>query len=281
MDNAIPKPNVFEFSDYKAFVRSWIDSRPNGGRGEKSRLAQKAGCHLAYISQVLNGNSHFNLEQADALNEVFEHGEDEAHFLILLVEYGRAGTASLRRHFERRIQHQLNQRFQLQNRFSDKKTLTPENQAIYYSHWAYCAVHMAILNPTMRTPGTIAKYFDLGVPKVIEILDFLTSVGLAKVEGGEMLPGDVRIHLGHDSPMISKHHTNWRMRAITSLERATPQELHYSGVISVSHKDLPKIRESLVRALEQVRAIVKTSEDDTVYCYAVDFFGLGKVEKSN
>jgi uncharacterized protein (TIGR02147 family) len=270
------RPNVFEFQDYKKYISAWIDSRPNGGRGEKSRIAKQARCHLAYISQVLTGPAHFNLEQADSLNELLEHGEDEAQFFILLVELGRAGTHSLQKHFEKQIQRILNQRLQLKNRFTDKKSLTPENQATYYSHWAYCAVHMAVLNPKLRTPGPIAKYFDLSISKTVEILDFLGSVGLVKKDDGNFVPGDVRIHLEHDSPMISKHHTNWRIQAMRALERETQQELHYSGVISLSRSDLPKVREAMVRALEQVRGIVKNSQDETVYCYSLDLFGLGR-----
>lgn len=128
----------------------------------------------------------------------------------------------------------------------------------------------------MRTPGAIAKYFDLSISKTAQVLDFLTSVGLVKSEGGIFTPGEVRIHLGHDSPMISKHHTNWRMQAVRSFERETAQELHYSGVISVSFSSLPKIRETMIRALEEVRKIVKDSDDETVYCYSLDLFGLGK-----
>lgn len=270
------KSNIFEFTDYKAYIRSWIESRPNGGRGEKSKIAQTARCHLAYVSQVLTGRSDFSLEQAEALNPLFEHGENEAHFFLLLVELGRAGTPSLKSHFKRQIQKVLNERLLLKNRFSDKKTLTPENQATYYSHWIYCATHMAVLNPALRSPREIARYFDLSITKVVEILDFLNSVGLVRKENGEFLPGDVRIHLGVDSPMISKHHTNWRIQAIRSLERDTPHELHYSGIISVSNEDLPKIREVMVKALDQIRLLVKDSKDEVVYCYALDLFGLGR-----
>lgn len=276
MHKSVFKPNIFEFMDYKAYIRSWIDSRPNGGRGEKSKIAQASRCHLAYVSQVLTGSSDFNLEQAESLNTLLEHGEDEAHFFLLLVEFGRAGTTSLKRHFEKQIQKIFNERLLLKNRFSDKKTLTPENQSTYYSHWAYCAVHMAVLNPDLRSSGEIARYFDLSLTKTIEILDFLTSVGLVRKETGLFFPGDVRIHIGVDSPMISKHHTNWRIQAIRAFERETPQELHYSGVISVSHENLPKIREIMVKTLEQIRLLVKDSKDETVYCYALDLFGLGR-----
>lgn len=276
MAQSVQRPVVFEFQDYKPYLSRWIASRPNGGRGEKSRIAKQARCHLAYISQVLSGDAHFNLEQAEALNSLLEHGEEEAHYFILLVEFARAGTPSLRKHFERRIQKLLAQRLHLKNRFTDKKSLSIENQAQYYSHWAYCGVHMAVLNPKLRSAGTIAQYLDLTVPKTVGILEFLTSVGLVKNENGQFLPGDVRIHLEHDSPMISKHHTNWRLQAMRSFERETPQELHYSGVISLSREDLPRVRETLVKALEQVRGVVKGSGDETVYCYALDLFGLGR-----
>jgi uncharacterized protein (TIGR02147 family) len=270
------KPNLFEFQEYKVYLNAWIASHPNGTRGVKSRIAEQARCHLAYISQVLSGPSHFSLEQADALQSLLEHGEEERHYFLLLVEFARAGTQSLAKHFERRIQKVLDQRTQLKNRFTDKKSLNTEDQSIYYSHWAYIAIHMAVLNSKYQTPGTIAKYFDLSVSKTAQILEFLTSVGLVKNVQGLFTPGEVRIHLAHDSPMISKHHTNWRIQAVKSLERETPQELHYSGVISVSLDDLPKVREAMIRALEGVRGIVKESKDETVYCYSVDLFGLGR-----
>jgi uncharacterized protein (TIGR02147 family) len=275
-DPARSRPIVFEFRDYKAYLKAWIASLPGGGRGAKSRIAEHSRCHLAYISQVLSGPAHFSLEQADALNGLLEHGEEDANYFLLLVEHARAGSHSLVKLFERRIQKVLDQRSQLKNRFTDKKSLNVEDQAIYYSHWAYIAVHMSVLNPELRTAGAIAKYFDLSVSKTAEILEFLRSVGLVRADRGVFTPGEVRIHLAHDSPMISKHHTNWRIQAVRSLERESPQELHYSGVVSVSHDDLPKVRETMLRAIDEIRAIVKDSKDETVYCYAVDLFGLGK-----
>lgn len=239
-------------------------------------MARQARCHLAYISQVLAGHAHFSLEQAEALNGLLEHGDEESTYFLVLVEWGRAGTHSLKMHFERQLRKMQDQRLLLTNRFTDKRSLTPENQSTYYSHWAYCAVHMAVLNPDLRSPGVLSRYFDLPLPKVLEILDFLVSVGLVRREDGVFWPGDVRIHLDHNSSMIAKHHVNWRLQAMRALERETPHELHYSGVISVGHGDLPRIREALVRALEQVRGIVKNSKDEAVYCYSLDLFGLGR-----
>ena len=270
------KPNVFEYQDYKPYLAEWIHSRPGNGRGEKSRMAERARCQLAYISQILNGPAHFSLEQAEALNPLLEHTEDEGDFFLLLLQRSRAGTPTLRRYFDRKIQNVLNQRLVLKNRLTDQKTLTRENQATYYSHWAYCAIHMGTLVPALRTPRALADYFAIGIEKTVEILEFLESTGLVVKKDGLFHPGNVRIHLESDSPMISKHHTNFRLQAMRALETSTPHELHYSSVVGISKDDLPRVRELLVKTIEDVRAIIKTSKDDAIYCYNLDLFGLGR-----
>ncbi len=271
-----PVPNVFESQNYKTYINTWIAARSGGGRGEKSRIAERAQCQLAYISQVLSGTAHFSLEQTEALSRFFDHTEDEAEFFILLVQRARAGTRSLELYFDRKIQKLLNQRLILKNRFSDKKSLNRENQTLYYSDWTYCAVHMAVLVPELRTPRALAEYFDISTEKTAQVLAFLESVGLVEKKEGGFFPGDVRIHLENDSPMISKHHVNWRLQAMRALDHETPSELHYSSVISVAREDLPRIREVLVKAIEQARMIIKGSADEVIYCYDLDFFGLGR-----
>ncbi|MGK5085103.1 TIGR02147 family protein [Bdellovibrionota bacterium FG-1] len=269
-------PTIFEFQNYKSYIDAWIASRPGGGRGEKSRIAGRAKCQLAYVSQVLKGTAHLSLEQTEALSSLFDHTEDEAEFFILLVQRARAGTQSLEHYFDRKLQKLLNQRLILKNRFTDKKSLNREDQATYYSDWAYCAAHMAVLVPELRTLRTIAENFGISTEKTGHILAFLETVGLVERKEGGFFPGSVRIHLENDSPLISKHHTNWRLQAMHALERETPSELHYSSVISVAREDLPRIREVLVKAIEQARAIVKDSRDAVIYCYDLDFFGLGR-----
>lgn len=75
--------------------------------------------------------------------------------------------------------------------------------------------------------------------------------------------------------MISKHHANWRLQAIQSLEREQPDELHYSSAVTISKEHVPEIRKILVGAIEQVRAIVKNSPEKCLYCYSFDLFEVG------
>ena len=141
--------------------------------------------------------------------------------------------------------------------------------------WIYCAVHMCVLVSSLRSPRAIAEYLGVVLSKSIRALEFLESVGLIQIVEGGYQGTEIRIHLASDSPLIGKHHSNWRLQAIRSLDRESPSELHYSSIVGIAYQDVPKVREILVKAIEQVRAIVRESEDEAVYCYALDLFGLG------
>jgi uncharacterized protein (TIGR02147 family) len=272
------RPNIFEFQDYKLYLSQWIKSRASAGHGQKARLAERANCQPAYISQVLKGGSHFSVEQAEKLCGILEHTPEENDFFLLLVLKGRAGTASLAHYFEEKIQKILQQRLVLKNRLLDHNVLGRENQTTYYSHWAYCALHMAVLIPELRTPKNLARYFSLTMDKTMEVLQFLESTGLVKREGAQFFPGNIRNHLESDSPLIAKHHINWRLQAMRALESTSPSELHYSSIVGVSYSDAPKVREILVKAIEEVRAVVKDSKDEAVYVYLIDLFRQGHPE---
>ncbi|MCM2277406.1 MAG: DUF4423 domain-containing protein [Oligoflexia bacterium] len=270
----VSRPLVFEFNDYKAYIEAWILSSPGGGRGVRTRIAEKVSCHLTYVSQVLSGPGHFSLEQGYALNALFEHGEDEGEFFMLLLELARAGTPELRSYFERKLQKSLDRRLVLKNRLQDKKTLSVTDQAIYYSDWIHCAVHMCVLVSSLRSARAIAGYLGTSLAKTAGAIHFLESVGLIRKTEGGYQATETRIHLESDSPLIAKHHSNWRLQAIRSLDRVSASELHYSSVAGISREDLPKVREILVNAIEQARAVIRSSKDEEVYCYALDLFGL-------
>lgn len=118
-----------------------------------------------------------------------------------------------------------------------------------------------------------SRHLGLSAKKVKEVLDFLVSLGLARQSAlGRFEIGPTRLHLERDSPLISKHHTNWRMHAIRSLERAFDEDLHYSVVAGISDEDLLKIKAMTVDFIQEVMKVVHASKDEGVHCLAIDFF---------
>jgi uncharacterized protein (TIGR02147 family) len=266
--------SVFNFRDYKAFIEEKIASFPNKGWGIRSQLAEFMNSQTAFISQVLNGNANLSLEQAEKVNEFFDHTRDESHYFLLLVQYARAGTSTLQSYFEEQMRQILEARLVLKNRLDVKQNLSREDQAIYYSAWYYAAIHILLTIPKYRTPEAMSRYLDLPVQRIIEVLEFLASVGLAEQGQEGWKIGSTRIHLSNDSPMISKHHTNWRMKAIQALEKDRDDALHYSSCISISRENAFQIKSRLIKEIEECKQIIWDSKEEELYGLSLDFFKI-------
>ncbi len=271
------KSSVFEYQDYKKYLREVIENRPSHGRGEKSKIARALKCHLTYVSQVLNGKADFSVEQGEALNRHLGHRDEEAEYYLLLIMEARSGTRELKNFLGQRIRKLLEQRQVLKNRLQFDQTLSTENQATYYSAWYYAAIHLLVAMPEFQDKVAISKYLSLPISKVSEVIEFLVSSGLVKVNGhGRFQPGTVNLFLGNDSSLISKHHANWRLQALQSLERERAEELHYSSALTIAKSDLPKLRSILVSAIEEFREVVEKSKEEGLFCVCIDLFGLGQ-----
>ena len=269
------KESVFEFSSYKSYLLASTGGK-SARRGEKMALARASKCQPTYISQVLYGKAELSLEQAERLNHYFAHGKEEALYFLLLVQKGRAGTQPLRNIFEAQLEDMLAKRLDLTERLGKKTTLGLEEQATYYSSWQYAAVHIALTIPRLQTKESLSRYLSVPKSRIIEILDFLESVGLAQKLGSKYGPGESEIRLGKDSPNIIKLHSNWRLRAIESLERESVSELHYSGVVSLSREDALTVKSIFLEAIRESTAKIRASKEEELRCISIDFFSVEK-----
>jgi uncharacterized protein (TIGR02147 family) len=268
---------VFEFRDYKAYLKHTESKRPHRGRGFRADLARATGCQTAYVSQVLNGKANFSLEQSHAINELLIHSKEEARFFLTLVEYVRAGTQKLRSHFLEIMEEQIQRQLNLKERFKVKESLSLEDQTTYYGEWAYAAIHIAVTVGQLQTAEALAEFFNLPKLKIQKVLKFLTTTGLVtEIPGGKYQIGTARLHLGNDSPLLAKHHTNWRLQAMNSFERESERDLHYTSIVSLSLEDVLQIKSRFVREIDAYNLIVKDSKEETICCLALDFFTMAR-----
>lgn len=267
--------NIFDFDNYKKYVRFRIQQQPGKGRGVRSQLASAIQCQVSYLSRVLNDKTDLSIEQAHAVNQFFMHTPEEGHFFNLLVQKHRAGTESLRQYFDVQIQEILEKRLVLKERLRIKSTLSREDQATYYSAWYFAAIHMLISIPAFQTKEALSEATKLPLLQIHQVLDFLISIGLAQLKpNGRYDLGRTQLHLEKDSPLISKHHTNWRIQALQSLDRSEAGDTHYSVLIGVSKKDHQRIRELSVAFISELMEIVNASEQEVISCFNLDLFKI-------
>ena len=265
---------VYDFSDYKAYLGAVLASKPARGRGFRAKMAEAIGCQRAFVSQVLQGEAHFNLEHGDRLNAFLEHSKEEAHFFLLLIQYARAGTSSLRNYFYEQMKLVLDERLILKNRIRSEGNLTHEQKTRYYSSWHYGAARVSVTIPSLRTKEALSKRLQLTMPQLTRVLDFLLEIGLIEQRGQEFHPTTHHMHLGNDSALIAKHHTNWRIRSIQSFDTEGTKDLHYSSTVSLSHDDALKIKSILVNSVEDIQSKIKYSKEETLFSFCMDFYEL-------
>ncbi len=270
-----PSPNrtVFDCDDYRDYLSSVL---PTTGalRGRRSQLATYLGCQSAFVSRVLGGIAHFSLEHTVRIATFLALGPTEERYFLLLAHLNRAGSKDLETYYRRQLEAILRERDRVSERIPAKRELSLDDQAKYYGAWYYAAIHILLLIPAYRTVPAIADRLRIPAPLVASSLDFLVSCGLAKQKGAEFLSTEHRVHLAADSPMINRHHANWRVRTLEGLDRATAASLHYSGPMSLSRDDFRKIRETLLSTIERLEPVIRASKDESLYCLAMDFFEL-------
>jgi len=266
------KLSLFDFKDYKQYLL-WREQNWQG-RAMRRELAAGTGCQPAYVSQVLNGNNHFSLEQAEKANTVLGHVPLESHFFMLTVQMNRAGTVQLKTYFENQILKIKEGRAILKNRVDVKEGLNKEQQQTYYNNHLYALIHVALTVEKFQTVQALSERFQIPKDKVREILEFLVNCGLAVRKKDRYEVGTARIHLGSDSKFISRHHVNWRIKSLENIDLRIPEDLHYSSVISCSEDDIPLIKERLIAAIEEIKKIIKDSPAKDIFVFNADMFQL-------
>lgn len=264
---------IYNFDDYRLYIKCKIYSGDRAKRGALSSLAQAIPCQTSYLSRVMTGESDLSLEQADSVGRYLGLSQDENSYFLLLVQNARAGTQSLRAHFKRSITIAQEERLNLQKRVGVKQVLSKEDQATYYSLWYYAAVHVMSGIPTLQTKAAMAQELGLPASKLSEILEFLLSTRLLK-EGpdGRYLTGEGKLHLKKDSRMILRHHSNWRSQAIRSMEKDLESGIHYSVLLNCSKKDADILRSMIAKFIEDFMKVVHPSVDEEMNCLVIDFF---------
>lgn len=266
--------SVFEYQNYKKYLNDYISTQPKKGRGLKRKWAEMAGCQVAYISHVLVRDYNFSAEQLEAISRNLGLNKDEQEFLLLLLNYDRAGTQSLKIFYKSLITERREKYSILRARVNIKENLTLEDQAIYYSKWYYSAIHIILTIPTYRSAEKIADYFDIPLSLVREVLNFLTLKKLIKAVGGEYLVSGPFLHIEKKSPLINQHHSNWRAQALRSLAIEGEQDLHFSSCFSISSDDKMKLRAMITRQIQESAELIRPSKEEALMALCIDLFEL-------
>jgi uncharacterized protein (TIGR02147 family) len=263
---------VFDFENYRDFLRLTLQNLPKRGHGQAAKIAQALDIHPSLVTLVLQGKKDFTLEQASDLAEFWGFSELEADYFVALVGVARAGRESLRRRLRRQLGKLRAQAATLKDLIPPATELSAEAKSIFYSQWYYSAIRMLSSLERYHSADAIADRLGLPRAKVNVALEFLLRHGLCVEEAGKLRMGAQSTHVGNDSPLVTRHHVNWRERGIACVENMRDDELFFTSPVSIARKDVPRVRKVLVQAIEDAFKIIDPSACEEVACLNIDWF---------
>lgn len=266
--------NIFEFDDYKAWVNSHIEQLPNNGRGEYRRLSENLNTNSAIISQIFRGDRELTPEQAILLTEYFALSTVEQKYFILLVNYSRAGSHQYKKMLKDEISVQRELSIQLKNRVEHTTELSENAKMILYSNWYYLATWSLIAIPEFNSVDIISERLKISKKKIRTAIDFLLENSLVIREKDRYKIGPNLIHLDAESPLIARHHQNWRLQAFRKHEESHSNNTFYTAPVTLSESDAKKIQEKIVQFISSSVKVIKNSPSEKMYCLGIDWFEI-------
>ena len=262
---------LYDFMDYRQFLRKQFS--PIGmGRGQRGILADYLNCQASFLTQVMTEKSHLSLEHAIRVCDFLKFDESESDYFMLLVQKSKAGSQKLESHFDKKLHLIKENRSQIKTRIGVQTELSVEDQMIYYSVWYYSAIHILTSIPIFNSAESIAKTLNLDLLTIKNALNFLLEKGFVEFHNEKYSIGSRRIHLSQSSPMLPRHHCNWRTQTMAAIDNPKKNDLHYTAVLSLSEKDVLVLREKMLKLLEDFESVIIESKEETIAILLFDLF---------
>lgn len=265
--------SIFQFENYKKYLRSWIKSLPKNGHGELRKISLALGVHTTLVSHVINGNKDFSHEQAYDLTKYLKLTGLETEYFLTLHALEKSGNLRLQEYHLEKLQKIKDESQQIGQRIQSKKTLHDDEKVQFYSEWYFSAIRLMTAIPEYRNPGNIAKKLNLSEEKVLRVLKFLVETGLCTKDGHSYSYGPQSTHIGNDDPLVNIHHKNWRLQSVHHAKKHK-DDLQFTMPVILSHKDHKIIKEIILKSIEDITSITDPSECENLSVLNIDWIKL-------
>ncbi len=263
---------IFDFTDYKDFYQAWVKSLGPKAHGEYRRLATALNVSSTLISQIFKGQKNLSLEMACEFAEYLALSESESEYLLLLVEHAKAGSVKLQNRLSRQIKRTQSDARKLERRMQNHAGLNDAQQSVFYSNYLYSAVRLLTDLPEMSEPEKIARHLGVPANVVKRILEFLLENGLCAIKDGRLSLGPTRSHVGSSSPLVAKHHQNWRLLGLQKMLNQQEDQVFFTGPMTLSYKLADEFSRELPDFIAAFMKRVTPSTSETTRCLNIDFF---------
>ncbi len=265
---------VFAFDNYRKFIEAKLESLPQGGRGELGKIAHHLEVNNSYLTQVLNGDKNLSQEQGFLLADYFKLGELETRYLNALINLDRATKAAYRKFLRNELELIRVEASGATGIPPLDQPLDERNQAVFYGSWVPSAVQLWTGVTGCQTLKALQEKLKLDEKHLRDVLNFLVSTGLCTTDGTHYQVGTRRTHLTESSPLLNRHHMNWRLQGFEHMKQPKPQDYFYTAPMRVDKETAIRIEKKIRSFMKEVNSMIEEAGDETVACLNIDWFNL-------
>ena len=271
-------PSIFEYLDYRAFLKDWFAARKAAdARYSHRRFARRAGVSSpSLLSEVVAGRRNLTTRTEEGFLRALGLDHDGARFFSALVAYDQAATVDERNAAWQRVS--ASRRFRAARPIAD-------GLVRYLSCWYLPAVReLAHCEGFRADPAWIARTLH---PRITEAqardaLETLTSLGLLEADAsGRLRPRDVSLVTPHEVAGLAGHNYHQAMlsRAGEALSTVDYRERHFCGVtVAIPQALLPELKAELDAFQERMLELCDERVDEAgqVFQLSLQLFPLSE-----
>jgi uncharacterized protein (TIGR02147 family) len=263
--------SIYRFSNYKRYLEAHFKSRPKAGRGLLKKLGESLSMTSAQVSHVMRGDRELTPEQALGAAKFLGHNEVETQYFVELVSLARTQSHDLKEFIIKRLELLKAEGLEIKNQVPDHRELSDSEKAQFYSSWVYSATRLLSSLRPLQIEDLVQE-FNISRDRAAKISNFLVATDLCVKSSDGIRMGSRSTFVPRSSPFISKHHTNWRTKALEKAEQDLETDLFFTSPVSMSEADFQKFKVKLTELIKDFSSTVKDSPAEAVACLNFDYF---------
>ena len=280
MGETKPTKKVFEFLDYREFLKDYYNTRKEANpafslRVFSDRIGFKA---KDFISRVMNGEKKLSTQSIPKVANGLRLGKHETEFFTALVKFNQAETTE-----ERNAAFEEMQAVLKVVRFAEKQHLLGHTQYMVYSHWRHLTIRSLIgMYGFDGDYEALAKQVHPHITadeakKSVKLLEDCQLI--KKGKDGKYVLTDNAITTGDRTSRLALRgfHQHCLKLAADSIDRDPPGSRHISGLtLGISQEGYERIVERINAFRKEIALIAEEDESaDKVFQLQFALFPVG------
>lgn len=143
--------------------------------------------------------------------------------------------------------------------------------AIAHQYWL-CNIATSIKD--LQEIESLSNKFNLPQELIENVVTFLTKHDYVKEEKGKVIFKNPPTYTSKDSMLVPIHHNSWRQKAYLDSLQFQKDSLHYTMVQSISKTDFLRIKDLVLRTIEDYEKIAAPSDCEEMINFNIDVYRI-------